>query len=96
MSDVEETIKRIQSQKGVVGVIVMDSVGRAIRSTLDEESTAKYSSLLQQLCEKSKDVVRELDGSNDLTFLQLRTKKNEIMIAPDKDYLLAVIESLSP
>ncbi|KAE9415245.1 hypothetical protein Angca_005117, partial [Angiostrongylus cantonensis] len=95
MSDVEETIKRIQSQKGVVGVIVMDSAGRAIRSTLDDDSTTKYSSLLQQLCEKSKEVVRELDGSNDLTFLQLRTKKNEIMIAPDKDYLLAVIENLA-
>lgn len=27
MSDVEETIKRIQSQKGVVGVIVMDNAG---------------------------------------------------------------------
>ncbi|EPB68712.1 Roadblock/LC7 domain protein [Ancylostoma ceylanicum] len=87
MSDVEETIKRIQSQKGVVG--------RAIRSTLDDESTARHSALLQQLCEKSKSVIRELDGSNDLTFLRLRTKKNEIMIAPDKDYLLAVIENLS-
>ncbi|KJH50906.1 Roadblock/LC7 domain protein [Dictyocaulus viviparus] len=95
MADVEETIRRIQSQKGVVGVVVMDSAGRTIRSTLDDESTAKYSTLLQQLCEKSKDVVRELDGSNDLTFLQLRTKKNEIMIAPDRDYLLAVIENLS-
>ncbi|KIH46971.1 ATPase, AAA family [Ancylostoma duodenale] len=90
MSDVEETIKRIQSQKGVVGVIVMDSSGRAIRSTLDDESTARHSALLQQLCEKSKSVIRELDGSNDLTFLRLRTKKNEIMIAPDKDYLLAM------
>ncbi|VDO06233.1 unnamed protein product [Haemonchus placei] len=29
MSDVEETIKRIQSQKGVVGVIVMDSAGES-------------------------------------------------------------------
>ncbi|VDM80876.1 unnamed protein product [Strongylus vulgaris] len=70
-------------------------LGRAIRSTLDDESTARHSALLQQLCEKSKSVIRELDGSNDLTFLRLRTKKNEIMIAPDKDYLLAVIENLS-
>ena len=26
-SDVEETIKRIQLQKGVVGVIIMDNIG---------------------------------------------------------------------
>ncbi|CAD6190229.1 unnamed protein product [Caenorhabditis auriculariae] len=95
MTDVEETIRRIQSQKGVQGVVVMDSVGRAIRSTLDEEATAQHSALLQQLCEKSKSLIRELDPTNDLTFLQLRTKKNEIMIAPDKEYLLAVIKNLT-
>ncbi|CAI4224170.1 unnamed protein product [Auanema sp. JU1783] len=95
MSDVDETIKRISSQKGVVGVIVMDSVGRAIRSTMDDETTSQYSTLLYQLCEKSRSTVKELDGSNDLTFLRLRTKKHEIMIAPDKEYLLAVVQSLS-
>lgn len=36
-------------------------------------------------------VVKEMDSGNDLTFLRMRTKKNEIMIAPDKDYLIAVI-----
>ncbi|VDD85632.1 unnamed protein product [Enterobius vermicularis] len=89
MTDVEETIKRIQSQKGVVGVIIMDSIGRAIRSTMDEETTSQHCLQLQQLCDKSKNVINELDPSNALTFLRLRTKKNEIMVAPDRDYLLA-------
>ncbi|PAV63700.1 hypothetical protein WR25_02244 [Diploscapter pachys] len=95
MADVEETIKRIQAQKGVVGVIVMDSLGRAIRSTLDEEATNQHSTLLQQLCDKTRGVIRELDASNDLTFVRIRTKKNEIMIVPDRDYLLAVFENLA-
>ncbi|KAL3075593.1 hypothetical protein niasHS_006348 [Heterodera schachtii] len=90
-TDVEETIKRIQSQKGVTGVIIMDNIGRAIRSTFDDDTTAHHAALLQQLCERSKNVVREMDTSNDLSFMRLRTKKNEIMIAPDKDYLIAVI-----
>ncbi|CAJ0932192.1 unnamed protein product, partial [Mesorhabditis belari] len=95
MVDVEETINRIMARDGVTGVIVMDFSGRAIKSTLDDASTSQYSTAIQQLCEKSKGLVRELDSGNDLTFLRLRTKKNEILIAPDKDYLLAVIESLS-
>uniref|UniRef100_A0A914X9S8 Dynein light chain roadblock n=1 Tax=Plectus sambesii TaxID=2011161 RepID=A0A914X9S8_9BILA len=93
MADVEETIKRIQSQKGVVGVIVMDSEGRPVRSTLDQETTTQHAALLQQLSDKAKNVIRELDPSNDLTFLRLRSKKHEIMIAPDKDYLLVVIQN---
>ncbi|KAI6179304.1 hypothetical protein M3Y98_00596000 [Aphelenchoides besseyi] len=90
MVDVEETVKRIQSQKGVSGVIIMDSFGRSVRSTFDEETTAQHADVLQQLCEKSKNVVKELDQTNDLTFLRLRTRTNEIMIAPDKDYLVAM------
>uniref|UniRef100_A0A915PLE8 Roadblock/LAMTOR2 domain-containing protein n=1 Tax=Setaria digitata TaxID=48799 RepID=A0A915PLE8_9BILA len=117
MADVEETLKRIQSQKNVAGVIIMDSsgialfllclvwflvmssykycfLGRAIRSTLDDEATQQHCILLHQLCDKSKSVIRELDGSDDLTFLRLRTKKHEIMIAPDKNFLLAVIQNV--
>ncbi|KAL7077645.1 hypothetical protein ACQ4LE_003290 [Meloidogyne hapla] len=90
-TDIEETIKRIQSQKGVVGVIIMDNIGRAIRSTLDDETTNQHSLLLHQLCDKSKNTVKEMDSSNDLTFLRLRTKKNEILVAPDKEYMIAVI-----
>lgn len=106
MADVEEIVKRLQSQKGVTGVIIMDNfgknialvlwnlfpfLGRTVRSTFDEETSAQHADLLHQLSEKSKNVVKELDQTNDLTFLRLRTKTNEIMIAPDKDYLVAVV-----
>jgi len=37
--------------------------------------------------------VRDLDPTNDLTFLRVRTKKNEIMIAPEKDFTLMVIQN---
>lgn len=70
-------------------------LGRAIRSTMDEETTTLHASLLHQLCDKSKSVIRELDSSNDLTFLRLRTRKHEIMIALDRDYLLAVIQNIT-
>ena len=33
----------------------------------------------------------DLDPENDLTFLRVKCKKYEMMIAPDKDYFLIVI-----
>ena len=36
---------------------------------------------------------REIDQGNDLTFMRLRTKKHEIMVAPDRDYLLLVAQN---
>lgn len=93
MAEVEETIKRIMDNKGVMGVFVMDSEGRVIRSTMDSQSSTQYAGFLQQLAEKAKHVVKEMDATNDLTFVRIRSRKHEIMVAPDKDYYLVVIQN---
>ncbi|KAK0090955.1 hypothetical protein PV326_003961 [Microctonus aethiopoides] len=91
--EVEETMKRIQSHKGVVGTIVVNSEGIPIKSTMDNTTTVQYSGLISGLCDKARSVVRDLDPTNDLTFLRARTKKNEIMIAPDKEFMLIVVQN---
>ncbi|XP_061567387.1 dynein light chain roadblock-type 1-like [Cololabis saira] len=94
-SEVEVTLQRIQSQEGVEGVIVFSKDGIPIRSTLDNPSTVEYVGLVEQLVITAKKTVLELDPTSDLTFLRLRTKKNEIMVAPDKDYIMIVIQKFS-
>ncbi|KAM4622483.1 dynein light chain roadblock-type 1 [Discoglossus pictus] len=92
MADVEETLKRIQSQKGVQGIIIATSEGIPIKSTMDNPTTMQYAGLMHQLMMKARCSVRDIDPQNDLTFLRIRSKKNEIMVAPDKDYFLIVIQ----
>ncbi|KAI9136612.1 hypothetical protein BKA69DRAFT_1033436, partial [Paraphysoderma sedebokerense] len=92
-SEVEETLKRLSSHKGVQGIVVVNSEGIPIRTTLDNSLTVQYSALITQLAAKAKSVVRDLDPQNDLTFLRIRSKKHEIMVAPDKEYLLIVIQN---
>ncbi|XP_072308156.1 dynein light chain roadblock-type 1 [Eucyclogobius newberryi] len=95
MAEVEETLKRIQSQKGVQGIVIANSEGIPIKSTLDNSTSVQYAGLIQQLLLKARSIVRDIDPQNDLTFLRVRSKKNEIMIAPDKDYFLIVIQNPS-
>ncbi|KAK6185548.1 hypothetical protein SNE40_007756 [Patella caerulea] len=93
MSEVEETLKRIQSHRGVQGTIVVNSEGIPIRTTLDNSTTVQYAGLIHQLAQKARSTVRELDPQNDLTFLRIRSKKNEIMCAPGNEYILLVIQT---
>merc|ERR1712060_311554 len=93
MSDVEETLKRISSHKGVQGIVIVNNEGIPIRSTMDASITTQYSANLSQLSLKARSVVRDLDPQNDLTFLRVRTKKHEIMIAPEKEFLLIVVQN---
>ena len=48
-SVVEETLRRLQSHKGVEGVLIVDGDGHTIKSTLDEEQTEQHASLLSQV-----------------------------------------------
>nr|XP_055197431.1 uncharacterized protein LOC129520444 [Nyctereutes procyonoides] len=92
-AEVEETLKRLQSQKGVQGIIVVNTEGIPIKSTMDNPTTTQYANLTHNFILKARSTVREIDPQNDLTFLRIRSKKNEIMVAPDKDYFLIVIQN---
>ncbi|NXH12761.1 DLRB2 protein, partial [Bucco capensis] len=67
--------------------------GIPIRTTLDNSATIPYASLLHQLTMKTRSIVRDIDPLDDLTFLRIRSKKHEIMVASDKDYFLIVIQN---
>lgn len=54
---------------------------------------AKYISLLTK---KAKSMIRDLDPTNDLTFLRIKTKQEEILVTPDKDYMLIAIQGPRP
>lgn len=70
----------------------MNTEGIAIRSTMNPEETHKYSGLISTLTNKAKAAIKELDSTNDLMFLRVRSKMHEIMIAPDREYMLIVIQ----
>jgi len=90
--EVEETLKRINSHKGVKGIVICDEAGTPIRTTLNQEETAMYATHLGSFGTKARSAVRDLDPQNDLTFLRIRTKKHEMMVAPEKDFLLIVVQ----
>lgn len=70
----------------------MNSEGIPIRTTLSQGTTAHYVSLMHGLLNKTKAAVKEMDHLNELTFLRLRSYQNEILIAPDKEFSMVIIQ----
>jgi len=85
-------MKRLNSHKGVSGIIIVNNEGIPIRTTLDNQVTVQHSALITRIVAKAKSVVKTLDPQNDLTFLRIRSKKHEIMVAPDKEYIMIVLQ----
>ena len=91
--EVEVTLDRIQTHKGVMGLIVVSEDGIPIRSTLDNSTTLQYVAMCNSLCGIARGVVRDTDPQNDLKILRVRTKKNEIIMAPEGGKKLIVIQT---
>ncbi|OAF68780.1 Dynein light chain 2B, cytoplasmic [Intoshia linei] len=92
MSEVDDLFKRLQSYKGVIGGFIMNCDGIAIRTTLDNQTTSHWCYHVLRLISKARVTVRDLDPQNDVTIMRLRTHRHEIIIAPDKDYMMVVIQ----
>eukprot|EP00792_Barthelona_sp_PAP020_P004536 TRINITY_DN2189_c0_g1_i1.p1 TRINITY_DN2189_c0_g1~~TRINITY_DN2189_c0_g1_i1.p1 ORF type:complete len:106 (+),score=39.31 TRINITY_DN2189_c0_g1_i1:61-378(+) len=101
MSSVEETLTRIQQHPGVEGFIIVNNEGNVIRRSKSFEDENKlemvnlYADLLKDFSAQSKSAVRDLDPTNELSFIRLRSEKHEIMIAPEQQYTIIVFQDPS-
>lgn len=91
-NEAEDAMKHLQSHKGVVGTITVNSHGIPIKSSYDSITTIHCTSLLGSLTDLAKIIISDLDPENELVFLRVRSKNQEIIVAPSKDYTLIVMQ----
>ncbi|KAJ2490706.1 hypothetical protein IWW37_002908 [Coemansia sp. RSA 2050] len=91
--DIDETINRLRSKKGVESVTVLTKDGRVIRTTTSPEHSEVQGKLLSRLIRDTAEIVQELESKDELSFMRIRTKRHEIMLALDHNYLLVIVQS---
>ena len=91
--DVRETLRRIEEHPNVVGVIIADGTGSSIYTTLEKEETANFIQQCSALLRVAQNVTREADPTDGLKFFRIRTRKYEIIVAPEQDHLLLVLQN---
>jgi len=90
--------------QGVLGMIIVNEDGEAVRATTvcdkngvpvaDQNAVVKQmADLLPALASMARNMVRDLDPSNDLRFLRIRSKDHEIMVHADTEFTLIVIQN---
>ena len=88
-----ETINKINTQKGIERIILSVTEGFPIKSTFnEEEKTYYYTTSASMFVIKWRNVVKELI-EEDLTFIRIRIKLNEIMIAPENDFIFIEVQN---
>ena len=91
---IEEVFNRINTHKGIEGIIICDINGIPIKSTFtDDQVTYFYTTNACFFIKRCSSLVKSLLEKESLSFIRIRTKINEIMIAPDKEFVLLVVQS---
>lgn len=65
-----------------------------ISSTMDNTTTTAYASQMSVLSAAARSACRDLDPSNEMMYLRVRTKKNEVCIAVDEEFTLITVQGV--
>ena len=75
--------------------MIVNQKGIAIKSTMTQNDTIEYGSLIAQFTQKAIMFIDSLHKGEEITFIRIRSKKHEIMIAPEKEFSLIVLQNPS-
>ena len=92
----EDTLERITKHSGVTTVIVLSQDDLPIVSNADGTATMAYANASRPLEQMARATIRDIDPTNELVAIRMRTKKNEIILAPEDNKLVVVAQSLIP
>lgn len=98
---VEETVRRLATQKGVTGVLICNLNGVPIRHTMKDTNAGHWAGIASQLSIIARHSVKANLPNGDteeLQYIRLRTKTTEVIIAPEfsKEHVLVVLQHPEP
>ncbi|KAJ7521371.1 hypothetical protein O6H91_19G050700 [Diphasiastrum complanatum] len=94
MLEVEETLKRIASHKGITGTILTNADGIPIRSTMDPVTTLQYTSYIVPIALKAKNFTYDVDCKDSMTLLRIRSRLNEVIVVPNGEYYVIIVQKI--
>lgn len=91
--EIEERLKKFLAYPGVKATIVVNHEGIPIKTSLSDNGVAvQYAALVTRLTEKLRAVIKEMDASNEFRWIRIRTVKEEITVAPEKEFVVVVVQ----
>ncbi|KAI0246349.1 hypothetical protein BJV78DRAFT_168886 [Lactifluus subvellereus] len=98
--ELEQTLALLSSHRSVLGYLLLSrgqpvSIIRHSGVVFEGDHGKKYATAIGKMIEGVQSALEEVSGEvnegDEIRFMRIRTKRHEIMISPDKRYLLAVL-----
>ena len=91
-AEIESILKGLQGQPGVLGTIVLKTNGLPYKTSFKEAETIHYAGLVTEFTKKAKASLEGVLSNDPISSIRIRSHKNEIIIVPDNDLILVVVQ----
>ncbi|XP_059154379.1 dynein light chain roadblock-type 2-like [Physella acuta] len=90
-------MRRISAHIGVTNFMVINKDGLPLYCS-SELSKSKESQIkhIYELVIAARRMIRDVDPTDDLMFLRTGTGQSELLISPDKDFTVVVVQNVNP
>lgn len=98
LQEVQETVSRIAAHKGVTAVLILNHAGDIVtQSGKDVVGNVKLLSKMLDAASKYAQSIPNEDEDDDeeISFVRIRTKHEEILVSPKSSYVLVVLQDPS-
>ena len=84
----------MKSLSGIEGYVIAARDGTVLRRfpSMPPSLAESYSQAMLELGKKGRNVVRDLDPTNELRYLRVRAKRHEVLVAVDNEFLVIIIQ----
>lgn len=63
-----------------------------VSSTMDNTQTTAYANCMSVISTAARSACRDLDPSNDMLYLRVGTRKNEVIVGLDDEFMLIAVQ----
>jgi dynein light chain roadblock-type len=93
MNEAEKILDDLSKNEGVIGTIAMTKEGVPIRTTFTADETNLFCALTSHFIARTHKALEDLPEAGDLETVRIRSKKNELIIAPYGDYIFIAVQN---
>ena len=90
MREVQDTIGRLSSHKNVLGVMILNAKGDILQTTWNPDDQLHHAKAISNIVRQARLLLKTEDP---LSLITIRSLHKEILVAPDGDYLLVVLQN---
>ena len=92
LSEYEIVLHRILEAERVQGYVIIDEQGLQANEKIENTTALQYAHLYREISNMAQSLARDINPNNELVFLRVQTKKNEVLAAIADEEIFLVIQ----